>query len=148
MPAPHHSFFTGGCSSCHPTNSVKALKARQLHWQMKTSSVGRNRRREKQTFLLCFAMVSDSYTDRNHSKTVKKVYFPRLSFYPTDDICSSITRQSRIWGSRLHPRVGNLAAPSGKSRWITRYINDCKPVPVVHSPIMWKHDNTHKAGST
>jgi len=27
-PAPHYSvFFTGGCPSCHPTNSVKALKA-------------------------------------------------------------------------------------------------------------------------
>jgi len=26
-PAPHHSVFTGGCPSCRPTNSVKALKA-------------------------------------------------------------------------------------------------------------------------
>jgi len=28
MPAPHHaSFLQAGCPSCHPTNSVKALKA-------------------------------------------------------------------------------------------------------------------------
>jgi len=28
MPAPHHSvFLQEGCPSCHPTNSVKALKA-------------------------------------------------------------------------------------------------------------------------
>jgi len=27
-PAPHHSFLQAGCPSCHPTNSVKALKAR------------------------------------------------------------------------------------------------------------------------
>ena len=28
MPAPHHSsFLQAGCHSCHPTNSVKALKA-------------------------------------------------------------------------------------------------------------------------
>ena len=30
MPVPHHSFFLQtGCPSCHPTNSVKALKALQ-----------------------------------------------------------------------------------------------------------------------
>ena len=29
MPIPHHSvFFQAGCSSSHPTNSVKALKAK------------------------------------------------------------------------------------------------------------------------
>jgi len=29
MPAPHHSvFLQAGCPSCHPTNSVKALKAK------------------------------------------------------------------------------------------------------------------------
>jgi len=29
-PAPHHSvFLQAGCPSCHPTNSVKALKANQ-----------------------------------------------------------------------------------------------------------------------
>jgi len=28
MPTPHHSsFLQAGCPSCHPTNSVKALKA-------------------------------------------------------------------------------------------------------------------------
>ena len=27
MPAPHRSVFTGRIPSCHPTNSVKALKA-------------------------------------------------------------------------------------------------------------------------
>ena len=27
MPSPHHSIFTGGCSSRRPTNSVNALKA-------------------------------------------------------------------------------------------------------------------------
>jgi len=28
-PAPHHSLFSqAGCTSCHPTNSIKALKAR------------------------------------------------------------------------------------------------------------------------
>ena len=27
MPAPHHCFLQAGCPSCHPTNSVKALKA-------------------------------------------------------------------------------------------------------------------------
>ena len=28
MPAPHHSvFLRAGCPSCHPTNSIKALKA-------------------------------------------------------------------------------------------------------------------------
>jgi len=28
-PAPHHSvFFQAGCPSCHPTNNVKALKAK------------------------------------------------------------------------------------------------------------------------
>jgi len=28
MPAPHHSsFLQDGCPSCHPTNSVEALKA-------------------------------------------------------------------------------------------------------------------------
>jgi len=28
MPVPHHSsFLQAGCSSCHPTNSIKALKA-------------------------------------------------------------------------------------------------------------------------
>jgi len=28
MPVPHHSvFLQAGCPSCHPTNSVKALKA-------------------------------------------------------------------------------------------------------------------------
>jgi len=27
MPAPHHSvFLKAGCPSCHPTNSIKALK--------------------------------------------------------------------------------------------------------------------------
>jgi len=26
MPAPHHSVLQAGCPSCHPTNSVKALK--------------------------------------------------------------------------------------------------------------------------
>jgi len=31
MPAPHHSVFLhAGCPSCHPTNSVKALKARYI----------------------------------------------------------------------------------------------------------------------
>jgi len=30
MPAPHRSVFTGRCPSCHPTNSVKALKAQNL----------------------------------------------------------------------------------------------------------------------
>ena len=30
MPAPHHSFLQAGCPSCHPNNSVKALKAK-LH---------------------------------------------------------------------------------------------------------------------
>jgi len=27
MPASHHSILQAGCPSCHPTNSVKALKA-------------------------------------------------------------------------------------------------------------------------
>jgi len=27
-PAPHHSFLGAGCPSCHPTNSVKVLKAK------------------------------------------------------------------------------------------------------------------------
>jgi len=27
MPGPHHSFLQAVCPSCHPTNSVKALKA-------------------------------------------------------------------------------------------------------------------------
>jgi len=32
MPAPHHSvFLQAGCPSCHPTNSVKALKANIRH---------------------------------------------------------------------------------------------------------------------
>jgi len=31
MPAPHHLFFLqAGCPSCHPTNSVKGLKAESL----------------------------------------------------------------------------------------------------------------------
>ena len=31
-PAPHHSvFLQAGCPSCHPTNSVKALKAKHYH---------------------------------------------------------------------------------------------------------------------
>ena len=29
-PTPHHSFFTAGCPSCRPTNSVKALKSGRL----------------------------------------------------------------------------------------------------------------------
>jgi len=28
MPAPHYSFLQAGCPSCHPTNIVKALKAK------------------------------------------------------------------------------------------------------------------------
>jgi len=31
MPAPHRSVFYSGCPSCHPTNSVKALKANILY---------------------------------------------------------------------------------------------------------------------
>jgi len=32
MPAPHHSsFLQAGCPSCHPTNSIKALKAVQCN---------------------------------------------------------------------------------------------------------------------
>ena len=32
MPAPHHSvFLQAGCPSCHPTNSIKALKAPTIH---------------------------------------------------------------------------------------------------------------------
>jgi len=32
MPTPHHSvFLQAGCPSCHPTNSVKALKALKHH---------------------------------------------------------------------------------------------------------------------
>ena len=47
MPAPHSllSFLQAGCSSCHPTNSVKALKAKAMkantsvyHWQNITFS--------------------------------------------------------------------------------------------------------------
>ena len=35
MPASHHSvFLQAGCPSCHPTNSVKALKAKtRMHWE-------------------------------------------------------------------------------------------------------------------
>ena len=34
MPAPHHSvFLQAGCPSCHPNNSVKALKARTFQQQ-------------------------------------------------------------------------------------------------------------------
>jgi len=29
MPAPHHSFLQAGCPSCRPTNSIKALKAKE-----------------------------------------------------------------------------------------------------------------------
>jgi len=29
-PASHHSVLQAGCPSCHPTNSVKALKAKAL----------------------------------------------------------------------------------------------------------------------
>jgi len=29
-PAPHHSFLKARCPSCHPTNSVKALKAKKF----------------------------------------------------------------------------------------------------------------------
>jgi len=36
-PVPHHSKFSqAGCPSCRPTNSVKALKAYQLHKQRQT----------------------------------------------------------------------------------------------------------------
>ena len=36
MPVPHHSIFLqAGCPSCHPTNSVKALKAECTLWQQK-----------------------------------------------------------------------------------------------------------------
>jgi len=36
MPAPHHSvFLQAGCPSCHPTNSVKALKASDENQKMK-----------------------------------------------------------------------------------------------------------------
>ena len=35
MPAPHHSsFLQAGCPSCHPTNSVKALKAKAVDYQL------------------------------------------------------------------------------------------------------------------
>jgi len=36
MPAPHHSvFLQAGCPSCHPTNSIKALKASDENQKMK-----------------------------------------------------------------------------------------------------------------
>jgi len=35
MPAPHHSvFLQSGCPSCHPTNSIKALKAMNVEKQI------------------------------------------------------------------------------------------------------------------
>jgi len=39
-PAPHHSgFLQAGCPSCHPTNSVKALKARTQGICIKHNSI-------------------------------------------------------------------------------------------------------------
>ena len=40
MPAPHHSvFLQAGCPSCRPTNSVKALKAKEVFRGRKTEIV-------------------------------------------------------------------------------------------------------------
>jgi len=46
MPAPHHSvFLQDGCPSCHPTNSVKALKAKGVlptKWWQKPAGIDMN----------------------------------------------------------------------------------------------------------
>ena len=64
MPIPHHSvFLQAGCPSCHPTNSVKALKARptKLKWL-------------QQQFILwpwCFGKKVHSSLE-SHGKTLEK----------------------------------------------------------------------------
>ena len=43
---------------------------------------------------------------------------------------TSATANKAIGDSRLRPRVRNLAASPGESRWIIRYVADSKPVSV------------------
>jgi len=47
MPAPHHSvFLQGGCPSCRPTNSIKALKASSQNYE--TTDAAKNVATESQ----------------------------------------------------------------------------------------------------
>ena len=61
-PAPLRSVLQAGCPSCHPTNSVKALKAQsQPAW----NSVDKNRFRSTQFHLQCSTHLEQS-TSRHH----------------------------------------------------------------------------------
>ena len=41
MPAPHHSvFLQAGCPSCHPTNSVKAMKVKDEYSKLNENYFG------------------------------------------------------------------------------------------------------------
>ena len=111
MPAPHHSsFLQAGCPSCHPTSSIKALKA--LTWQLIRITV---------------IPSSDSQHTTSKANTMTDVHAMRTGTVPVrlcprsvvsqicrqrSQSCCQTRHQSCDWNHvELHTQSANCTAP-------------------------------------